>query len=363
MSVPPEALCRLAAAMLERAGAPPAEAREVAEHLVEANLTGHDSHGVVRIPRYVAWIRRGWLVPGATLTPVLETPVLCVLDAGYGFGPVQGRRAVAAGIARARQHGLALVALRHAGHLGRIGAYAEQAVAAGLVALHFVNVAGSLLVAPFGARERRLSTNPFAIGIPTGDDRPFLLDCATSLIAEGKLLVALEGGRPVRTDALMDADGQPTGDPRALYGDGPHTPPDPSRGAGALRPFGEHKGSGLALACELLAGALTGSGTNVRPRDRLYNGMLSILIDPARLGDGDAFLAEVRAFLDWVRAARPVDPVVGTLVPGDPERRTAAKRRRHGIPLARPLRAQLAACARDLGVAEALITEALGEEA
>ncbi len=361
MSVAAEALTTLAAAMLERLGCPPEEAREVADHLVEADLQGHASHGVVRLPRYVDWVRRGWLIPGRPPEVVVDGAAFLVVDGGFGFGQMQGRRATEMGIARARRHGVALVALRRAGHLGRIGRYAEQAVAAGLVSIHFVNVAGSRLVAPFGARERRVSTNPLAIGIPSGDDRPFVLDFATSVVAEGKLLVALESDRPVREDALVDAEGRPTGDPRALYGERRHPFPDPARGRGALRPFGEHKGSGLALACELLAGALTGSGTNVRPLDRIHNGMLSIFVDPARLGDSAAFLAEVRAFLDWVRAARPVDPVTGTRVPGDPERETAARRRAHGIPLARPLGARLAALARELGVDAELVRTTLGE--
>jgi len=355
MSVPAEVLERLAAATLERAGCSSGEAAIIAHHLVEANLMGHDSHGVVRVPRYVEWVERGWLVPGAPLSTVVELPGIRVLDANFGFGQVQGRRATEIGIREARERGLALVALRHAGHLGRIGAYAEQAIEAGLVSVHFVNVAGSLLVAPFGATERLISTNPVAIGIPTGDEWPFVLDFATSLVAEGKVLVARQSGTRVREDALVDEHGRPTGDPAVLYGEEEQGYPDPTRGRGALRPFGEHKGSGLALACELLAGALTGSGSQARPTERIYNGMLSIFVEPGHLRDRDGFLAEVRDFLARLRGARPVDPVEGVLAPGDRERRTMQVRRETGIPLSGEVRRRLVETARRLGVPEDIV--------
>lgn len=361
MLIAVEPLRRLVAEIFLHAGCPPDEAERVAHYLVKGNLTGHDSHGVIRVPRYVAWIEEGRLVPGRHVEVVLETPVIVVLEAGHGMGQTVGPEATRIGIAKARDQGLAAVALRNAGHLGRIGDFAEMAIEAGLVSIHFVNVYNSLLVAPFGGASRRLSTNPVAIGVPTGDDAPFVLDFATALVAEGKVLVAHQGGKPVPADALVDEEGRLTNDPRALYGDTHGRYPDPTLGRGALRPFGEHKGSGLALACELLAGALTGSGVNTGGQGTVHNGMLSIFLNPAHFGVADSFLEDVRRFIAWVKSARPVDPVEGVLIPGDKERRTEAERRAHGIPLSEDTWQAILATARRVGIDDARIRDIVGE--
>ena len=205
----------------------------------------------------------------------------------FSFGQTVAPQAAALGIERrAQQHGTAIIALRNAGHVGRIGAYAEQAIAAGLISIHFVNVAGSVLVAPFGGAERRFSTAPFSVGVPT--DPPVVLDFATSLVAEGKVLVASNGGKPLPPDALVEPDGRLSADPHTLYGAYEQIGPrNAAGGLGAIRAFGEHKGSGLALACELLAGAFTGGGCSgpvVGARPGIANGMLSIYISPRHFG-------------------------------------------------------------------------------
>ena len=243
-----------------REGCSQAEAERIGRYLVAANLTGHDSHGVIRVPRYIGWLRDGEVVADRTPEIVTDGGAFALVDAGYGFGQTAGPFAVALGIARAEAHGVAVVALRHAGHLGRIGEWAEQAAEAGLASVHFVNVAGSLLVAPFGAVDRRFSTAPFAAAVPVAGRPPVVLDFATSLVAEGKVLVASQGGKPIPPGSLIDPEGRLSADPATLYGplDGPGR--DHRNGTGAIRAFGEHKGSGLALMCELLAGALTGSG-------------------------------------------------------------------------------------------------------
>lgn len=323
-----EALARIFAA----AGGSAEEARRIAVNLVEANLAGHDSHGIVRTQRYCLWARQGNVRFGETVEAVLDAPGFALLDGRHGFGQTVGEQAVRIGIDKARVHGFAVIGLRKAGHLGRIGAWAEMACSEGLVSIHFVNVSCSLLVAPFGGAERRMGTDPVAIGIPcaTGD---FVLDFATSTVAEGKCLVAKRGGKPLPENALVGADGQLTGDPDALYGETPPgAVPDPRNGPGALTAMGGHKGSGLALACELLAGALTGSGT-CGPGERVHNGMLSIYIDPARLDDGHGWAESVREYLDYVRSSRPADPSEPVLIPGEPERRRRAERRAGGMPL------------------------------
>ena len=186
-------------------GCDPAEADRIAHHLLGANLAGHDSHGVARVPRYVEWQQAGYVVAGQQAEVVTDGGAFAVLDGHFGFGQTVAPQAAALGIERAQQHGTAIIALRNAGHVGRIGAYAEQAIEAGLISIHFVNVAGSVLVAPFGGTERRFSTNPFCVGVPTSP--PVVLDFATSLVAEGKVLVASNGGKALPHDALVEPDG------------------------------------------------------------------------------------------------------------------------------------------------------------
>ncbi len=327
-------LRRLVSECFARAGCPADEAGRIALYLSKANLTGHDSHGVIRVPRYLEWLEQGRVHAGRHARLVLDTASLAVVDGQHGFGQTIGPEACAIGIEKARASGLALVAIRSSGHLGRIGDFAELAIEAGLVSLHFVNAYNSVLVAPFGSRARRFSTNPICIGVPTGDDRPFVLDFATSLVAEGKCLVAHQGGKPIPPDALVGPDGRLTGDTGVLYGPSAGGGyPDPRKGPGAMRAFGEHKGSGLALACELLAGALGGSGINADPDGPFHNGMLSFYVDPRALGPAETFLEQVRRFVAWIRAAAPIDPEAGVLIPGDKERATAAERTANGIPL------------------------------
>ena len=310
------------------------EGERIGRYLVAANLAGHDSHGVIRVPRYVAWLQEGSLVADRMPEVVTDSGAFALIDAHFGFGQTAGPFAVGLGIAKAARHGTAIVALRHSGHLGRIGEWAEQAARAGLVSLHFVNVAGSLLVAPFGAVDRRFSTAPFAAGFPAPGRPPVVLDFATSLVAEGKVLVAAKGGKALPEGSLIESDGRLSTDPSTLYGplDGARAP-DAGNGRGAIRAFGEHKGSGLALMCELLAGALTGSGCAGPPPKRFCNGMLSIYMTPTQFGSADAFAAETRAYLDFFKTARPADPNGTILLPGEPEQACRARRLADGVPL------------------------------
>jgi uncharacterized oxidoreductase len=331
-----EALRRTVRDIFAAAGCAGDEAARIADNLVDANLTGHDSHGVVRVPLYVDWLRSGFVLAGQTARVVTDGGSFAVLDGCRGFGQTIAAQAVELGIERALEHGTCVVALRNAGHIGRVGAFAETAIRAGLVSIHFVNVSDSPLVAPFGAVEKRFSTAPFAAGVPL-PGRPVVLDFATSLVAEGKVQVASYGGKPLPPDALISDEGELSGDPRVLYGDfGSADLRRASSGTGAIRAFGEHKGSGLALMCELLAGALTGGGGSgpVGPEFRgISNGMLSIYVSPSRLGTQDEFERIGREYLDWVLAARPIDPAVPVLAPGQPEERTREARLATGIPL------------------------------
>jgi uncharacterized oxidoreductase len=201
----------------------------------------------------------GSVIPDQKVEIVVDTPSLAVIDGKFGYGQTVTPQAVRIGIDKCKKAGLAAIALRNAGHIGRVGDWAEMAAAEGLVSVHFVNAAGSLLVAPFGGVQKRLSTAPYCVGIPRKGQDPIVLDFATSIVAEGKVLVASRGGKKLPKGALIDGDGTLSEDPAVLYG--PYTsdgPRDHTKGSGAIRAFGEHKGSGLAFICELLGGALTG---------------------------------------------------------------------------------------------------------
>ncbi|HET9904841.1 MAG TPA: malate/lactate/ureidoglycolate dehydrogenase [Xanthobacteraceae bacterium] len=333
------------------AGCSAQESARVAASLVKANLVGHDSHGVVRVPRYVQGKLDGKVKPDQKVAVLTETPVLAVVDGRHGFGQTVAPQAVAIGIAKCKAMGLSLVALRNAGHIGRVGDYAELAAAEGLVSVHFVNVPGSVLVAPFGGVERRISTAPFCVGVPRPGEEAIVLDFATSVVAEGKVLVASQGGKPLPDNAMIGPGGEINGDPRLLYGDyEPDGPRDYRKGKGAIRAFGEHKGSGLAIMCELLGGSLTGAGAT-ELRDVVTNGMLSIYIDPARLDPDGFFPRDVARYLAYLKSAKPAKPGGEVLVPGEPEARTRATRLRDGIDLPDDTWAAIVATARSLGVA------------
>ena len=322
-----DALRANASALLRAAGSADAEARQVAEHLVLANLSGHDSHGVGMLPRYVDAVLEGGLKPNQSAQVLLDTGALLRVDGQRGYGQVIGAQAMELAMARARQHGSCILSVANAHHLARIGHYAEMAVAQGLVSIHFVNVLSRPIVAPFGGGDGRFGTNPCCIGIPLAGREPFVLDFATSRVAQGKMRVAHNEGRRVEPGLLIDEHGQPTTDPGVVV------VPQPGGGLGALLPFGEHKGYGLALACELLGGALAGGGTWHRAPDAaraVINGMFAIVIDPERLGTREAFEREARAFADWLRESPAVDDD-GVQLPGEPERRARAERSAHGI--------------------------------
>lgn len=346
---------RFIADIFAKAGCERVEAERIAFHLMGANLTGHDSHGVIRSPRYIQWLQEGKVLAGQSLTITTESATHAVVDGNYGFGQTIGPLAVDLGIEKARAAGMSIIALRHSGHIGRIGDWAERAAAKGLVSIHFVNVSEGELVAPFGGVDRRFSTNPMCVGVPASGDEPMLLlDFATSLVAEGKVLVASNGGKALPEGALIMPDGTHSTDPAVLYGplvkSGPR---DAAGGDGALRAFGDHKGSGIAFMCEILAGVLTGGGTSGPipggKRGRISNGMFSIYLDPTHFGASD-FAAKAADYASYVKASRP--EVVGTevLVPGEKEARTRAERLANGVPLQVDTWAAIVATAKSLGL-------------
>lgn len=345
----PEALRSLTVAMVVAAGWSEAEARETADHLVLANLSGHDSHGIGMLPLYFNSLADGNLKPESKLSIRIEAGPFLIADGNVALGQPTARDAVERGITVAQAGGVAILNLLDAHHIGRIGHYAEVAAAAGLISLFWVNVAGRPpIVAPYAAKQARFGTNPHAIGIPVPGSDPIILDFATSRMAHGKARVALNKGVPVPEGYIIDGDGRPTTDPKHVF---QHAIPDLP--LGALLPFGDHKGAGLSLIAELLSAGLMGAARiDEKPhRSWIINSLFGVLIDPARL-EPDAGLRRKRieSYLAFVRAAAPQDPADPVLAPGDKERATRIERNRDGIPLDDETWSQIVAAAKRHGI-------------
>src|SRR6201994_2724899 len=270
-----------------RMGSAEDEAAIVADHLVRANLAGHDSHGVGMLPTYVRLLHAGLLVPNQTAETVLDAGALLVSDARRGYGQRMAADAVRRAVGRAKELGACVLALRNASHVGRIGTYGELAARSGCTFTAFVNVADHRDVqAPWACAEPRLGTNPFCTAVPGPDGTALLLDMATTTIAAGKARVAFNKGVPVPDDCLIDDHGAPTNDPAGFIRD--HT--------GALLSFGRHKGSGLAVMCEIMAGAIGGGQRVDQPvKGGILNSMLATVIDLSRMGDATAIKQGIEA--------------------------------------------------------------------
>lgn len=359
VTVPAKALEAFVGDIFTAAGCSAEEGKRIGRYLVSANLSGHDSHGVVRVPRYAAQKERGTVVADVTVEVVVDTPVIAVIDGKYGFGQTVTPQAVRIGIEKCLKNGLSAVTLRNAGHVGRVGDWAEMAAEAGLVSVHFVNASGSVLVAPFGGVERRFSTAPYCVGVPRPGQDPLILDFATSIVAEGKVLVASQGGKKVPEGALIGADGKPSNDPHLLYGEyTPTGPRDHSKGTGAIQAFGDHKGSGLAFMCEILGGGLSGNGATDPARAKFANGMLSFYVDPKVFDPVGFFPADIAKYVDFVKGSKPTAMGGEVLVPGEQEVRTRIKRLAEGVPLPDDTWAAIVQTARGVGLDERRIQQA-----
>lgn len=323
MIVPAQSLRETTAAIFRAAGCDAPEAERIAHHLVEANLVGHDSHGVIRIASYVKWLLEGNVLANRSINVVFENEAIAIVDGQFGFGQTVAEQAMRLGIEKASKHGVAVIALRNSGHLGRIGDWPLMATQAGKLSLHFVNTTGGgILVAPFGGINRRLSANPIAAGIPMKGESPIILDISTCTVAEGKIRVALNKGLAVPDNSIIDNKGRPTTDPRDFYADPP----------GAILPIAGHKGYGLAVLGDVLAGALTGGGcSNPQNAGRLVNGMLSIILDPDFFKSDAGFDSEIKRFVAWVKSSEKIMHNGEILMPGEIEERTKRERLRNGI--------------------------------
>ena len=351
----PHALKAVTHLIASRMGSEDGEAEQVADHLVRANLAGHDSHGVGMLPAYVRLLHAGLLVPNQTSETVLDAGALLVIDARRGYGQRMAADAVRRAIARAKEVGACVLAFRNSSHIGRIGTYAELAAAEGCAFTAFVNVADHHDVqATWGAAEPRLGTNPFCAAVPGADGPAVMLDMATTTIAAGKARVAYNKGVAVADGCLIDADGNPTNDPTGFIRD--HT--------GALRAFGTHKGSGLAVMCEIMASAVAGGqGAFHEAKGGILNSMLATVIDLSKLGDAGKIAGDIQAVKAHVKSARPAPGFDDVLTPGEPERRYAAKRMVDGIEVDDTTWRDIRAAAESIGISGAEFDRVVGANA
>ncbi|WP_421790671.1 malate/lactate/ureidoglycolate dehydrogenase [Hyphobacterium sp.] len=339
-------LTAFASEALEKSGARPADALTVAKHLVGANLAGHDSHGIGLLPAYVKHAVEGLVDVTADPEILHDKGAVLKVAAHDSWGKVAGDFAMKAAFPKVDALGLCAVTVSNAHHLGRIGAYGELAAQEGFAALFFVNVTDhDPMVAPYRGTDARFGTNPVCIALPpTGAKPAFLLDMATSRIAMGKARVAANKGGRVPFGSIIDADGMPTDDPSGFKG---------FEQKGALAPFGDHKGYGLAFAAELLAGAFSGGGT-IQPgnerRGGIRNQMLAIVMQPDAFGDPADMEREMEAMWSYATASPPADWDSPVIAPGDPERALRKRRSESGIPLDPETVKQLNAAAEAVGV-------------
>ncbi|MBI5877971.1 MAG: Ldh family oxidoreductase [Chloroflexi bacterium] len=321
--IPIEKLRDFGARVFIAAGAEPDIARRVMTNLVRANTYGIHSHGVVRFADYVNAVKRGQVKANARPVIVQETAVITVVDGRWGFGQVAAEFAMQQAIEKAKATGVGIATLRNSNHVGAIGEYTEMAADAGLIGIAIVNGIGKL-VAPFGGRQRQLSTNPFAFSVPVPGGRPIIMDFATSVVAEGKLKVARNKGAKVPHGWVLDKNGESTDDPNEFYD------------RGMLLTLGGlgsgHKGYGLSIMSEIMGGLLSGTGAallGTAPANGCF--FMALQVDAFR--PADEFLADVRKLVDELRATPPRPGVERVLVPGDPEAMAEERHRRDGIEL------------------------------
>ncbi len=331
--------------LFEARGVPGDEAARVAASLVDANLCGHDSHGVIRTVQYLKYLEEGLLSAGVALNVVNESPAVLATDGQWGLGQVQAHRLLELLFPKARTAGLAAGTLKHCGHIGRLGEYAEAAARQGFAFMATVNNHGyGRGVAPPGGIDSRIGTNPICLGAPTPGD-PVILDIGTSVVAEGKVRVAFNKGVQAPDGWLLDENAQPTNDPGVLY----------REPRGSILPLGGvangYKGFGLGFLLDIFAGALSGgqcSHPDVTPRSA--NAVFFLVLDVTNFAGQDHFMNEVQRLCEQVRSCPRAAGVSEIKLPGDPERQERGRRRGAGITLDDGTWKQLVEAAKALGV-------------
>jgi LDH2 family malate/lactate/ureidoglycolate dehydrogenase len=336
-------LTRIGAALLRAAGASQEEAEAVAIGCVNANLAGHDSHGIIAVPTYIDRIKAGHIVPGAPFKIVQESPATTVIDGHWGFGFHVNAKAMQLTIDKAKKTNVAACTVFRQSHVGRLAAYPLMAIQEGMIGLATADSGRSAkVVAPFGGREARLGTNPISIAVPSDLEAPFYLDMATSAVAAGKVALAAARGEQIPTGWVVDGDGRQTTDPTRL------------RKGGALLPLGGtegYKGSGLAAMVEILCGLLTGLGFGVEPSGRHNDGCFLAVFKVEAFRPLAEFKREVGEFARYLKATPPSEGSPGVFYPGEIEHRNEQARRRSGIEVEEATFEKLRALATQYGLA------------
>lgn len=344
-TVTADALRRIGYAFFETLGCRPADARIIADHLVQSNLYGHDSHGVGLMPMYARAVREEQRVdPQAVPEIAREHPCTAVVDANHGFGQVGATFATELLIQKAQQYGIASVSLRNTSHIGRVAAYPLMVAEAGLIGLIFVN-AGRMgfQVAPFGGIDGRLGTNPLAFAVPRRAEAPFLVDMTSSTVADGKIFLAANKGTPLPEGWIVDAAGNPSTEPEDYFGEP----------RGAVLPLGGplgHKGFALSLIMEICGGGLSGQGMSQGDMRVMSNGVHITAFDIEQFTDKEDFYRELEALISHVKSSRTAPGVDEIVVPGEPEYRSERERSQAGIPIDETTWEKICAAARDIGL-------------
>ncbi len=328
--------------VLQGAGVSDEEAEIVATELQDANLVGHDSHGVMRLMQYVDYIEQGYIKPGGEFEVLKDQPAFALIDGHFNFGQVTAMRALGFGLEKARASGTATVMIRNCNHVGRLGSYTQKAALEGVAGMMVINAPGPGGVAPFGSIEQRLGTNPLSISAPW-DDGALVLDMTTSASAEGKLRVAFQKGERVPEGWIIDADGNPSTDPAVFYADPP----------GALLPLGGplgFKGFGMSVMIDVFGGILSGSGVCRTDLPRGANGVWMYFVDVAQFVPRDEYDSLMEKYVTSIKDSRKMPGVSEIFMPGEIEIRRLAERQAAGVSVPEETWRQIGELAKKLGV-------------
>lgn len=329
-------------AIFEAAGVPADQARVVTDHLVESNLMGHDSHGVLHLAGYVRGLLSGGIKPVGGQQVIRETPVSLVIDANKSFGIALAYQAMQMAVDRAKQHTLGAVAVHRSSHIGRLGAFPPLAAAQDCIGILMLN-GGGRFAAPFGGTGRRLPPNPIAISVPTLNGPAMMLDITTSMVAGGKVLVQESRNQPVPEGWLVDIDGNPVTDPKTFR-----------TGESAMLPLGGplgHKGYGLAMMIDAIAGGLSWAGCSSEEPTRGGSGYLALAIKIESFIEVDEYKKEVQRLIDWVKSSPTMPGVDQIYLPGEIEEKSRAKKEVTGIDIPDSIWSEIVKVAGELGVA------------
>jgi uncharacterized oxidoreductase len=332
----PAELHDTATKIFRAAGADPEPTKILVDHLIAADLAGHNSHGVIRIPAYVRQIKSGQVQPNARPSILRETVVSVLVDGAWAFGQVSADYGTKVAIARAKEQGIAAVGIVRCNHIGRVGTYASMASREGVVAIVTIGDTGESAV-PYGGKRPIFGTNPFAIGFPAAERDDLLVDFATTTVAAGKIQVARAKHEQLPPGSLIDKDGNPTNDP-LMYRDG-----------GSLLPFGGHKGYGLAVTSVLLSNILIGAA-EIGPEKSL-SGAFIIAIDAGLFRDRSKVEADADALFGRIKEVPPAPGFSEVLIPGEPEVRSAERAGQEGIPVAEDTWAAIVEAGKSVGAA------------